>query len=138
MKTQTEIKSFIRDEMNKLDKITGISTANSPIFITNSYNLAGTYTSKTTPDCFSFSKRFFLDVSIDKGILQYIVRHEYAHCLCFRIYGERGHGWRFKQCSKKLNCYPDKAIHEFLRERTQLYLLTDIRNSQFHSSEFHQ
>ncbi len=138
MKSEIEIESFIRNEINKLDILTGISTINSPIFFTNSYNLVGTYSPHTNPDSFSFSKRFFSDESIDNNILLYIIRHEYAHCMCFRLYGECGHGTQFKKCCQKLNCKPDRKIHQLLHSKTKNYILNDIINSEFHSNEFHQ
>lgn len=125
MKTEVEIEKFIRDEMNHLDMVTGISTIYSPIFITDSYNLVGTYSPNTYPDCFSFSKKFFTDEEIDEKILKYIVRHEYAHCLCFRLYQQRGHGWWFKYCCEKIECPPNEEIYNFLMERSKLYISRD-------------
>ncbi len=122
MKSDIAIEEFIRTEMNRLDVVTGLCTSDSPIFITDSYNLVGTYAPNTNPDCFSFSKRFFSDKDIDNQILLYVIRHEYAHCMNFRIYRQRGHGWWFKHCCQKIDCYPDESIYEFLRKRTQLYL----------------
>ena len=125
MKNDIEIEQFIRNEMNRLDSVTGISTAKSPVFLTDSFNLVGTYSPLTHPDCFSFSRKFFSDNEIDTQILLYIVRHEYAHCMNFRIYDQRGHGWWFKHCCEQIDCYPDEEIYDFLREKTQSYIKAD-------------
>lgn len=130
MKNDTEIESFIRNEMERLDLLTGISTAESPIFLTDSYNLVGTYSPFTYPDCFSFSRKFFSDEDINTETLLYIVRHEYAHCMNFRFYGQRGHGWWFKHCCEIINCYPEEEIHALLREKTKLYILKDKQINQ--------
>lgn len=123
MKNDIEIKSFIRKEMMRLDSVTGISTADSLIFLTDSYNLVGTYSAHTEPECFSFSRHFFSDADIDGNILIYIIRHEYAHCLNYRFYGKRGHGWWFKHCCEIIDCFPDESIYNYLRKRTQIYVL---------------
>lgn len=60
MKADSQIENFIRNEMMRLDSVTGISTADSLIFITDSYNLVGTYSPHTSPECFSFSRHFSL------------------------------------------------------------------------------
>lgn len=130
MKNDIEIERLIRDEMHRLDSLTGISTDESPVFLTDSYNLVGTYSPFTYPDCFSFSKKFFSDENINTETLLYIVRHEYAHCMNFRIYGQRGHGWWFKHCCEIIDCYPDEEIYDFLRKKTQLYIKADKINIQ--------
>lgn len=130
MKNDIEIKQFIRSEMNRLDSFIGISTAESPVYLTDSNNLVGTYSPLTYPDCFSFSRKFFLDEDINRETLLYIIRHEYAHCLNYRLYGKRGHGWWFKHCCEIINCYPDEEIYDFLRKKTQSYIEIDKFDSQ--------
>lgn len=125
LKNDIDIELFIRNEMNRLDSVTGISTSDSPVYLTNSYNLVGTYSPFTYPDCFSFSRKFFSDEDINTETLLHIIRHEYAHCLNFRIYRQHGHGWWFKHCCKIIDCYPDKEIYVFLRKKTQSYIESD-------------
>lgn len=121
MKSDNEIERFIRIEMINLDKITGISTMKSAIIITNSCDLAGTYSPYTSPERFSFSRYFFTDTNISTDILIYIVRHEYAHCLNFRLYGKSGHDLWFKHCCETINCFPDESIYEYIRNKTDFY-----------------
>ena len=95
----------IREELAKLDSITGLSGAKLPIKFTNGRYYLACYHGDGEGR-FSFSKRYFMDPEWAVEEALNTIRHEYAHYMDHVIYGNFGHGETWKICCAKVGASP--------------------------------
>lgn len=108
---------LIRQEIKLLDNKTGLHAADVRIRLTKSIDDVGEFSFDKITEQFSFSMLYFLDTSIPKHALVYVIRHEYAHYYAYHVFNEKNHGYFFKHCCKQLGC-------EDLYEIRQIFLNT--------------
>jgi hypothetical protein len=109
MLTLTLIKQWLRE----LDDSTGFDTSQIPVLLTDSDSYIGAYCCDPSCESFCFSHKYFSDQAPESA-MKHIVKHEYAHFLCGRIYGVCGsHGSEFEKCAEMVNY--DKFLDEETR-----------------------
>ena len=91
----------IRDELAKLDKITGLHGKVLPIIFNNRKRTLGMFSSQDNGKFF-FSNHYFQDENWPAELAVETIRHEYAHYMDYELYGNLGHGPTWKACCTKV------------------------------------
>ena len=134
----------IRDELRRLDGITGLHGAELPIrFGQATYTLGSFYAGPEGKMAFRFSNVYFQDPTWPKALALDVIRHEYAHYLDWMIYGNAGHSGTWKYCCAKVGalpvrCYSDRRfdIEVDLQQRKES-LLESLQNYEVGQTVLH-
>jgi len=100
----------IREEMQRLDKITGKSGSELPIYFDNSQRKLGCFWPKEME--FTFSNYYFKDDEWSIECALDVIRHEYAHYLDVVLYGNCGHGRTWKMCCGIVGARPERLYND--------------------------
>lgn len=95
---------MIRNEIRRLDKITGLNAAALPITFMNSRRILGQY--RVGQKSFAFSNIYFKDENFPIEEQLDIIRHEYAHFLNHCRFNGKGHDKTWKQCCILVSARP--------------------------------
>ena len=95
----------IREELARLDEITGLNGAKLPIKFTNGAHVIGCYHGDKGGS-FSFSRKYFQNPEWAVEEALDTIRHEYAHYMDHLVYGGVGHGESWKICCVKVGACP--------------------------------
>lgn len=99
----------IREEMRKLDKITGLNGASLPIEFGYARCRLGYFKlSNRKPEKFYFSKAYLEDEGFLYEEAIDLIRHEYAHYMDWMIFGQCGHGKTWKKCCNDIGADPTR------------------------------
>ena len=103
----------IRQELKRLDQITGLNGALLPIKFGKAKGTLGSfsYTSKDSLE-FYFSTYYFLDPGFPVEEKLYVIRHEYAHYMDYMINGFSSHGPQWKKCCIKIGAFPIRCFNQ--------------------------
>ena len=99
----------IREEMKKLDAITGCRGAELPIrFSGRAFRMLACYYGGEDDKggSFMFADRYFKDPEFPREDALNVIRHEYAHYLDDIRHGEGGHGKTWKSCCMEVGADP--------------------------------
>lgn len=90
---------MIREELTRLDRITGLNGSTLPISFNNSKGRLACYSIlKGLPGEFIFSDYYFKSVKFSTEEALDTIRHEYAHYMDRVLYGGTGHSNTWKKC----------------------------------------
>jgi hypothetical protein len=95
----------IREELARLDAMTGLHGAALPISFGRGRCVLGQY-STAGGGAFRFSAVYFLDPEWPEEEALDVIRHEYAHHMDHVLYGGMGHGATWKQCCRTVGAIP--------------------------------
>ena len=98
----------IREEIKKLDKMTGLNGASLPIELGSAYRTLGRFqlNRERKPEKFDFSINYLEDSGFLYEEAIDLIRHEYAHYMDWIIFGEMGHGKTWKKCCNDIGADP--------------------------------
>ena len=105
----------IRQELERLDKITGLHGSSLPItFGKARYQLGSFHVNpqKKEPKKFHFSLFYYGNPEWSKESALDTIRHEYAHYMDYMLYGNGGHGPTWKMCCRKIGANPSRCYSE--------------------------
>lgn len=107
---------FIREVLDRLDTVSGLSTKQIPVVIKNTQKL-GCFVSKIVADKIAVPVEFQFNENILRGKYPEettieIIKHEYAHFMSFMLYPKElfsakrmpAHGKEFKKCCEVIKC----------------------------------
>ena len=114
---------MIREEIKRLDRMTGLKGHELPIVFTRSTHCLGSFRAvKDRPVEFGFSREFFEADDFSMRSAYDVIRHEYAHFMNFMLNGDdRGqpHGAQWKECARAVGAHPE-AYYRI--SRNEIYL----------------
>ena len=93
----------IRQELQRLDKFTGLNGNALPIKFTYSSRTLGSFNSRDKKQWFEFSRAYMEDPGTPDQVSVDTIRHEYAHYMDWTVYGNLGHGPTWKKCCDEIN-----------------------------------
>lgn len=101
---------MIREEIQRLDGITGLHGNDLPIRFTYSKRELGCFweNGDRAPDHFEFSWHFFHGVHFTKEEALDVIRHEYAHYMNCVLYHGNGHDRTWKLCCHQVGAHPNR------------------------------
>lgn len=108
---QTWTEEAIRTELARLDAKTGLSGAKLPISFGNAACTLGQYR-PSGGGSFRFSNYYYQnpDWPIEEALD--VIRHEYAHYMDHKLYGNLGHGASWKHCCVMIGALPIRCYNE--------------------------
>jgi len=122
---------MIRQEMRRLDDLTGFDSSEIPIVFSHSKRCLGSFhVVDNYPEEFCFSKEYFEADDFSENCAYDVIRHEYAHYMDFMLHGyERGqmHGKRWKACCRVVGARP-QAYYE--HSQNELYLKVEKKDKE--------
>lgn len=101
----------IREVFEELDKSTGLSGAELPIYFGNAKGTLGCFIIKNGP-AFRFSDYWFKDPEWPEESALDVIRHEYAHYMDWSLTGYTSHGSSWKACCTKVGAVPSRLYSE--------------------------
>lgn len=104
--------SRIRNELKRLDAITGLQGANVPFTFFNRKNAFGMFVPGLGKMEFRFSKPLFEDPLLPDETKVDTIRHEYAHYMDYVQFGHCSHGPTWKRCCHTVGATPCKYYDE--------------------------
>ena len=117
---------MIRDEIRKLDSITGFHGSDLQISFNRELCRLGYYKSSRREKSFSFSELYFKNDKWSEECALDTIRHEYAHFLDDMIYGNNDdHGETWKKCCEMVGAIPEskhfgaRYVHNWNKERRE-------------------
>lgn len=104
----------IREEMRRLDAVTGLKGSEVPIVFGYARQTLGLfqYTREGKPALFRFSRHFLDDPNFSHAQALDLIRHEYAHYMNLMRNGREhgsGHGENWKQCCREIGAAPERC-----------------------------
>ena len=113
----------IREELKRLDEITGLDGAKLPISFSNSIRTLGQYCS-ANGGAFRFSNYYYQNPEWPDEEALDTIRHEYAHYYDHMVYGNFGHGATWKQCCRivgafPIRCYSDRRAEYYQKKHAE-------------------
>ncbi len=101
----------IREELRKMDKITGLDGASLPIEFGYGRTRLGYFKldKNRKPEKFYFSKAYLEDEGFLHQEAIDLFRHEYAHYMDWMIFGQLGHGKTWKKCCNDIGAEPTRC-----------------------------
>ena len=112
----------IREELRKLDDITGLHGSRLPILFTKAKRTLGSfYHDAEKPLNFRFSSVWLTDPNFAHAQGIDLIRHEYAHYMDFMRNGKSSHGPKWKACCREIGAEPS-AHYNAETNRYQLSL----------------
>ena len=114
----------IRDEIKRLDEITGLCGVGIRIKFGRSAYYLGRFFAKNKEGQmeFYFSNVFFQDPSFREEYAVDVIRHEYAHYMNWVLNHKVGHGNSWKRCCKIVGAKPDRIFKSNETERENITL----------------
>ncbi|MCM1364500.1 MAG: SprT-like domain-containing protein [Faecalibacterium sp.] len=100
----------IREEIAKLDLITGLEGRNLPIVFGNARHRLGSFYAGENMS-FRFSNYWFGNPEWTVESALDVIRHEYAHYMNWVINRERGHGNSWKACCIRVGALPRRLYN---------------------------
>ncbi|MBQ4045894.1 MAG: SprT-like domain-containing protein [Lachnospiraceae bacterium] len=94
----------IRQELRRLDHITGLHGAELPITFGKARSQLGSFhidPKKRKPKKFHFSLFYFANPEWSRESALETIQHEYAHYMDYILYGQSGHGTTWRMCCRK-------------------------------------
>lgn len=107
----------IRKELARLDAITGLHGASLPIRFSNAKKTLGMYSVSNGGSTFTFSNFFFQKPNWPAADALDVIRHEYAHYMDHKLYGNYGHGATWKHCCVVAGADPERLYNPERRAR---------------------
>ena len=107
----------IRNELKRLDKITGLKGAELPIHFGNAISYLAMFCAGEKM-YFLFSNYYFNNPKFSDESALNTIRHEYAHYLAYVQYGDCSHGARWKACCQKVGARASRLYSERLNTIT--------------------
>lgn len=104
-----KIESFIRSEIERLDKITGLDGRSLRIKFDGSSRRLGYYAPNRADRHFGFSLRYFADPEWPRAAALDVIRHEYAHYMDDMLNGNAGHSASWKRCCITVGACPTRC-----------------------------
>lgn len=101
----------IREVFEELDKSTGLSGAELPIYFGNAKGTLGCFIIKNGP-AFRFSDYWFKDPEWPEESALDVIRHEYAHYMDWSLTGYTSHGSSWKTCCIRVGAVPSRLYSE--------------------------
>ena len=106
----------IREEIAKLDKITGLSGRKLPIYFCVDWGVLGSYIYEDKK-AFAFSfQHFWNDFKWTMEDAIDVIKHEYAHYMDEVLYNNHGHGETWKKCCLRIGAYPGQYYDPIRRD----------------------
>lgn len=105
----------IREEIRRLDKITGLQGSVLQITFGNAkYTLGSFHIDVKTrePKKFHFSRFYYNNPEWSNASALDTIRHEYAHYMDYMLHGNLGHGSTWKKCCCKVGASPTRLYSE--------------------------
>lgn len=106
----------IREEIARLDEMTGLNGRSLDITIGNAkYTLGSFHFIGTKPTGFRFSAYFFERDDFSESEALNLIRHEYAHYMDLVLNGNAGdrvHGESWKACCRRIGARPTRCFSE--------------------------
>lgn len=105
---------IIRDEIKRLDGITKLSGSEVPIvFSSRATSTLGCFNvDKDGNMSFSFSDSYYMDSKFPIQEKIDTIRHEYAHYMCYMLYGPyHGHDKFWKRCCTEIGATPTRLYN---------------------------
>ena len=114
-------KEAIREEIQRLDRITGLNGAAVTIRLYQEREPMGCFTFiDPVRMTFGFSTTRFEEPGFTQAEALDIVRHEYAHFMEYRLFGKStDHGPNWKQCCLKIGARPEALYTERWKEEAR-------------------
>ena len=109
----------IRQELQRLDKLTGLNGNALPIKFTYSNYMVGSFHVYDKNQWFEFSRAYFEDPGTPEQANLDTIRHEYAHYMDWAVYGNLGHGPTWKKCCGDLNTPSNRLYSNALAQQYQ-------------------
>ena len=107
--------SRIREELKRLDRMTGLHGSELPIRFTDSKRTLGMYFhADSKKQHFAFSRHYFENPDFSNAEALDTIRHEYAHFMVDEIYGanaDRSHGNMWKACCRRVGARPQRLYN---------------------------
>lgn len=105
----------IRDELRRLDAVTGLNGAALPIEFTNARRVLGSFChSDIEPLCFRFSRPWMTGDDLAHAQAIDVIRHEYAHYMDYMDRGTSSHGRQWKDCCRRIGAEPAAHFNHLL------------------------
>lgn len=101
----------VREEIKRLDEITGLDGAKCPISFGNARRRLGCYC-YADGGSFRFSNYYFQDNDWPVECAIDVIRHEYAHYMNHQVNNASGHGVLWKECCKIVGAVPSRLYKE--------------------------
>lgn len=107
----------IREEMRRLDIITGLHGADLPIVFTRAKRTLGSFHhTDLDPVEFRFSKIWLTNPEFAHAQGLDLIRHEYAHYMDFMRHGDSSHGPKWKACCREIGADPTARYNAEMNE----------------------
>lgn len=104
--------AMIREELQRLDALTGLHGNDLPVSFSNSHRTLGCYiTVDNQPHEFRFSRVYFESEDFSVHAAYDVIRHEYAHYMNHMLHGEEmdgRHGEQWKACCRRVGARPSR------------------------------
>lgn len=109
----------IREEIARLDALTGLNGRALPILFSRAKRALGEFAHNgKQPVRFRFSRLRFEEPDFPDESAKDVIRHEYAHYMDFVRNGSTSHGPRWKACCREIGTPPERL---FNKERCQQF-----------------
>lgn len=115
MSTGTWDENRIRQEIARLDSITGLDGVSLPITFGRARSYLGMFHGGDNPR-FQFSWYYFNSPRYSDDTLIDTIRHEYAHMMVAQLYHEHGHGRRWKECCLIVGATPVRCFNDRIND----------------------
>ena len=112
----------IREELRRMDRITGLHGAELPITFTRNHRCLGSFYVEERK--FAFSLYWFDDPEWPEAEARDIIRHEYAHYMNLERNGRKNHGPEWEACCLEVGATPC-ARYRSLEWRFRFYMLNE-------------
>ena len=124
MEKITWTENRIREEISKLDEMTGLEGAKLPIEMIKAHSAQGCFKKHRNGWMgFGFSIYHFMDPNYAVQEAIDTIRHEYAHFMDYVLYGNFGHGATWKECCNKIGARPircsDESLNKYYNEKNE-------------------
>jgi len=119
---------MIREELKRMDGITGLHGAELPIRFGNARSRLGYFSCEDAGSLFfGFSNYYFMDPMLPVEEKLDVIRHEYAHYYDYMLHGSSSHGPLWKKCCREVGALP---IRCFSRKRADIIMEQHEREAQ--------
>lgn len=111
-------KEAIREEISRLDKQTGLDSSHITVRLYEEREPLGCFTFiDPVRMTFGFSSPRFEDPKFTEAEALDVIRHEYAHYMEYRLFGEStDHGPNWKACCRRIGARPENFYTEAWKE----------------------
>lgn len=121
---------MIRNEIERLDKITELSGSNLPIRFSNGFTTLGLFHYESSSLMwFSFSTKYFHSDNFSKEEALDTIRHEYAHYMNKVLYNGIGHDRTWRKCCTEVGAVATRLYSGVLND---YYLKKETEKENLH------